>query len=942
MKKSDSSISESLSFTVLGDERQEIKYVFSVNNRKLIKLGDGTYSVVFECRSVEGGKPAAVKLFYLPAQGMRLAEQRFKDEIEASSLIRKGLKPTLRSESQDKSYNVVQIYGGTTCFKQSSAYKKAQNLFDRLCISDYAVVSEKYERTLKQVLENKHVYYTVTYKDFEPPIEGMPLCRTSGELERFLDRKELYKFYKERPYKKEYFTGYDILRGMDFETRIRTILPFIKDIGKGIRTLHEAGFLHLDIKPANIFVKDGFDEFTSSIGDLGFLKPRDYELFEVPPLVPGASSDLPLGTLHYRSPEQKDYFDITDAKLTVDENKVTLSIEDPKFLDTIITKGDFAYFSKATAAAKIENIFINNDSRTTEISLLVSKESRNKIASDPRTQVVFYKRQQLKTDLFGFGAIVFDLITCGRSPERFYEIIKSFDRSLSYRSQASNIQEIVDRYDQASSFRLGDANFSELFSPFRLNEGSSVFAPKSIVELILKCMLYRCQGIYFDSIEYNKPGAPQNIMVEVLKKIDELEKEYHPTIKNYEENLLYASRMPNSEETFSASTGTFEDKLKEVCSIPKERYIFRLVQGIKMFRELMGLAFSISSETGGNFFAELNPQNIQIVDHSIEFNSITYKRKQDYLDDVRADLFHTRLSADLTNPYIPQHFSFIRRRLQLTGNSRGEDKVLPWTYEFEDFSIYGDRINSGDWIIFAGQTRNVLYQISAINKANKTLRLNKIKEQNSKDLNNNRGDDLPKGGQSTRVIFYENLEPRSYSFQMLSSYIHRLFFVGIDDNKVNSLFSNIMLSLTSQQMVSDILINQLDGETNLWRKISSTRKQKENFYSCLSSIIEVYLKLAFPSSPQSYLGNTEGSSKAQLEIDIRSIEDKLASLVDPRYKSWPSIVDFKKEELNSKIKDLRAVLGAQVDEKIDFYRLVSERIDLTATSDGAFLRSLFR
>ena len=44
-----------------------------------------------------------------------------------------------------------------------------------------------------------------------------------------------------------------------------------------------------------------------------------------------------------------------------------------------------------------------------------------------QTQVVFLKRQEYRTDLFGVGAIAFDLISCGRSSERFYESIRRFE-----------------------------------------------------------------------------------------------------------------------------------------------------------------------------------------------------------------------------------------------------------------------------------------------------------------------------------------------------------------------------------------------------------------------------------------------------------------------------------------------------------------------------------
>src|SRR4029453_14899427 len=55
--------------------------------------------------------------------------------------------------------------------------------------------------------------------------------------------------------------GYELLKRMPFEDRIRTALPFLRDIVVGLSRLHRVSYanggplFHLDIKPANIFVK---------------------------------------------------------------------------------------------------------------------------------------------------------------------------------------------------------------------------------------------------------------------------------------------------------------------------------------------------------------------------------------------------------------------------------------------------------------------------------------------------------------------------------------------------------------------------------------------------------------------------------------------------------------------------------------------------------------
>ncbi|MEH2143439.1 hypothetical protein [Nostoc sp.] len=62
---------------------------------------------------------------------------------------------------------------------------------------------------------------------------------------------------------------------MNFEARIADILPYLVDIAEGLVTLHKAELLHLDLKPANIFVRKPGVFVEAVIGDLGFLLPGE-------------------------------------------------------------------------------------------------------------------------------------------------------------------------------------------------------------------------------------------------------------------------------------------------------------------------------------------------------------------------------------------------------------------------------------------------------------------------------------------------------------------------------------------------------------------------------------------------------------------------------------------------------------------------------------------
>ncbi len=225
------------------------------------------------------------------------------------------------------------------------------------------------------------------------------------------------------------YTGYDIINSMNFEERISTILPYLMRITIGLNALYAAELSHLDLKPANIFVKDS-EIFDVVIGDLGFLKSEK---------APGSTimstvrDYLPLGTRHYRSPEQKDYFDICNVEIRQEQDaggktRVTLVARDPKFRDSIIEESDYLVFSKDAAHFKyeIDQIIQKNDDSTV-ITLKLNPKAEEHFKAERQTQVILYKRQGIRSDLFGIGALTLDMLTCGGSPERFSENLRAYD-----------------------------------------------------------------------------------------------------------------------------------------------------------------------------------------------------------------------------------------------------------------------------------------------------------------------------------------------------------------------------------------------------------------------------------------------------------------------------------------------------------------------------------
>ena len=108
------------------------------------------------------------------------------------------------------------------------------------------------------------------------------------------------------------------------------------------------------------------------------------------------------------------------------DNAVFLEIRDPKFSGSFIERGDSVIFSRDKTRARhvIEDIV----PATANAPIRVKIATRiDRVLEGEQTQVLFLKRQEYRTDLFGVGAIAFDLISCGRSSERFYESIRRFE-----------------------------------------------------------------------------------------------------------------------------------------------------------------------------------------------------------------------------------------------------------------------------------------------------------------------------------------------------------------------------------------------------------------------------------------------------------------------------------------------------------------------------------
>jgi serine/threonine-protein kinase len=103
------------------------------------------------------------------------------------------------------------------------------------------------------------------------------------------------------------FLVMELLRGESFEERLQTkfrlpfgeLVPIVTQIAKGLRKAHEAGVVHRDLKPGNIFlVKSEDDDEIVKLVDFGIAKQTGV------PVDSSTKTGEFMGSPHYMSPEQ--------------------------------------------------------------------------------------------------------------------------------------------------------------------------------------------------------------------------------------------------------------------------------------------------------------------------------------------------------------------------------------------------------------------------------------------------------------------------------------------------------------------------------------------------------------------------------------------------------------------------------------------------------------
>lgn len=331
---------------------------------------------------------------------------------------------------------------------------------DEVSFSRYAYVMERYEDTLKQLMEGR----LAEDKAAAQPVDEAHELTGAGSVS---SRK-----------------AYASLIGASRLHRALEALRVGIDLSKGLCILYASRYRHQDIKPANIFCSGVGEDSQYRLGDLGFLEPTPAS---------GAHTTIRtdeyqgMGSIHYRSPEQRDAQDEAECLVNWENaNRATLLTADPKFAGTRIEKGDFCFFAKD--GEKIRYL-IHDAVRTSEglKQLTIGRPDDRQVRSDrhPPSRhnlVKFVKRSTSRTDLFGLGAVMFDIVSAGRSPERFYDELVGFDRSISLSD------ELISFYNAWRQGGTADPAISSVFDALHPESNADDHLPEILVYTITRLM----------------------------------------------------------------------------------------------------------------------------------------------------------------------------------------------------------------------------------------------------------------------------------------------------------------------------------------------------------------------------------------------------------------------------------------------------------------------
>ena len=809
-------------------------FTFKLNRQKQpIKLGDGTYGAVFEGRT-EDNKRVALKVFYPQP---RSSEDNRRNALEMRSGVE--VRKALRNKNLDGlESNLVLSQAWTTRFTESDAFRTLDSAFQQLgvAVSDRALAMPYFECTLKDVLET-----------------GAPKGRlVDGDPQRAGGQP-----------------GYQILRSMALPLRERALIGIVAKVVEGLRALHAADLFHHDIKPANVMMRSSGASVDVAVGDFGFLRPSLRR-------AQGGYGASVNGTRHYRSPEQKDSFDLCDVSVKVNDKEDTLILEtrDRKFRDTLIETGDLALFSKDKEQVGHEILSIDSsDANKIRITL---KRHRDIGVSDPKTQVIFFKRPSPRTDLFGVGALLFDLLTAGKSPECFYDYLRPFDRDDEDGRDVVSVSTILDRYLAAASANSTSAEFAPLFEQLRDSSQGTMPSP-DIVTILLKCMLSRTPGSYFreETVREGKFDR-QAVFSSLYGDIAAFSGSDVPSMSS--KNPIWVGARTDYE--FVDSPPGFTKCLEEVHAMSSGP---RMAWAVLRTRQLTDMIGAIRKRH--TFFTDLSPANLRFEDQSTQLSAVveSHESEDDHLRAVRSGLaWRIGTTGDADN-FIPIYRRFGARSVDVSGlhTKNGEDG-LEASFRYTESLPVWRGCHSGDLLRAVDSRGRVhLYRVLTDEAGAGVWKTAQVSELSFDDSGVHSQDPQPEPSKThpdgdptpMRGMIVSRLVPTCYYLSIMTTYIHQLFFV--DNEHDDGAIPDVVWSCVQALVAGELDLTKHKKPSSLWNRL----KRNVSVSDVKSLAAEVYLDLLLVSESRNANTSDPDKAFATLVRHTLLLEDAVARLV---------------------------------------------------------------
>ncbi len=739
-----------------------------VGNRTLTipkKLGDGNFGVVLEAEDPSNTESYALKVLYehsVPDDDSGPSIEFEKSRIEAELKIGIDLPRRLKElvdqnrESIGPDFFAVSTKPGDYIvlpIAYELDFDGLQNSEDLsqldIKLSKYAYLMERFDCSLKDLVEGDHGFCRS-----ESNIHDDKAKASNGENAEI-----------ENGSKKATATvigGYARLAQAMMKERERSAIPVLEQVAIGLQTLHAASFRHRDLKPANIYYKRAANKVQFRLGDLGFLDPKDDPARAGSVVVTQA---INIGTKHYRSIEQIDFSDTAECEVEVGESskEAVLVTRDPKFLETNIEVGDLAFFAKSNSRRHVTIKSITKDSENREVIMHVElsqppgidqkgNHEANVLINDRNTQVSFLKNPTAKTDLFGMAAILYDILSVGDSPERFYELLRRFD------SDGFSIEEsIVRQYATWQAGIIDDADVSAIFSRLNDGEGRSGTVNPQVIRFLLKCMMSNASDSYYREFDFSNadhvPDEGNNFesniaairaWAKVIQEIKSLENVLDATSYNEaERNVLTRSKGFSEEDREEPLENAKQARLSDVLRcyrygqgpLKKED---GLKEGWNSEKEILaarwvlsaGLITKMDEKLNHHMATQENTYMYSLAQEHLAVNSDSVVLKRSVLDSDEDSLVSSMRYRDplltrirpFSHRFEPIWWRFGTRRImvavkddQLRDSEKTERKSVESVavdIEYADFAFSRQEARKGDFVLPTAGGSSLVFRVS--------------------------------------------------------------------------------------------------------------------------------------------------------------------------------------------------------------------------------------